>query len=304
MMLLKAAVLERFNQEILEKKLCYHNQAHIEAVQRRACQLFQVVRAELPHEMADRLAILLDFCAVAHDLVQVFLPVTDAHSPRRREAGVSETATIHEIRQFIQGINQQTSHLSAQITVEDMHLIQEAIEATICAYDPQEQAIYQPSLYEHDHPISLVARLLAIADIGSLAMEGLESYNQEGRLIFLEENPDVYDLLATGRLLHLATYEPDLAENVRQRLLRRSQFQVSFAKSRFKRSPQELEGLPAPAIPIILNELFSDLTPANIQQLESVTPTDPDTPLQSLIDFFQLTSLHTVFNSLNKKGSQ
>ena len=285
--LLKSLVLTQFDREILEKELCYHNRTHIEAVQRRTNCLFQVVRPYL-NEAADRLSCLLDFCAVAHDAVQIFLPITDPHSPRRREAGVSETATIEQLFQLIQTFNGQVADPCAQITEDDFQMIQEAIEATICAYDSGEQAIYQPSLYDRDRPISPVTRILAIADIGSLVMEGVESYNQEGRLIFLEENPDVYHLIRTQKLRDLGTHQPNLAENIRQRLLRRSQFQVSFARSRIQRSAQELEGLPDSAISIILDHRFPYLTAATLEEIESTTPTDDDTSFSQLIDFFQL----------------
>ncbi|HEY9688624.1 MAG TPA: hypothetical protein V6D46_01425 [Coleofasciculaceae cyanobacterium] len=290
---LKTLVLAGFDREVLEKGLCYHNRSHIEAVQRRTSQLFQVVRPELTeltelNDAGDRLALLLDFCAVAHDAVQIFLPLTDPHGTRRREAGVSETATIEQLFQRIQTFNGQVAHPQARITEDDCQIIREAIEATICAYDPQEQAIYQPSLYDRDRVISPVTRILAIADIGSLVMEGVESYNEEGRLIFLEENPDVYHFIATHQLKELAIRQPDLAENIRQRLLRRSQFQVSFARSRIKRSAQELEGLPTSAIPILLEQLFPYLTAATLEEIESITPTDSDTSFSTLINFFQL----------------
>lgn len=284
---LKTLVLAGFDQEVLDKELCYHNRAHVEAVQRRTSQLFQVVHPYLA-ESDDRLALLLDFCAIAHDAVQIFLPVTDRHSTRRREAGVSEAATIEQLFQLIQTFNGQVANPQARITEGDWQIIQEAIEATICAYDPQEQAIYQPSLYDRDRTISPVTRILAIADIGSLVMEGVVSYNHEGRWIFLEENPDVYHLVKTDQLQDLATCQPDLAENIRQRLLRRSQFQVSFARSRIKRSAQELEGLPTAAIPILLRDHFPYLTETTLEEIEAITPVDRDTSLGQLIDFFQL----------------
>lgn len=87
---------------------------------------------------------------------------------------------------------------------------------------------------------------------------------------------------------HIEQEQPSLSENIRQRLLRRTRFQVSFAGSRLFRSQQELEGLPTAAIPILIQDVFRYLNPTTLAQLEATTPTAQETPLAALLAFFQL----------------
>lgn len=288
---IKALALEEFDREIAEKQLYYHTREHIEGVQYRAKQLFQAVHPYLkPSDDSARMELLLDLCAVAHDLIQIFVLQADPYTARRREAGVSENATVERLFELINILYQQSwqhcSDQSAQFTETDLQMIQEAIAATICDYDSIEQAIFQPALSNREQPISLVARMLALADIGTLGIEGIEAYNLEGSLLFLEENPDVRSLIANHQIESLFLENLDLYENIRQRLLRRARFQVNFAKSRLQRCPQELEGFPVEAIPILTHEVFQHLTLETIQAIESTTPTAEDTSLEVLMNFF------------------
>jgi hypothetical protein len=286
---IKKMALEVFAHEIAEKQLCYHTHEHIAGVQRRASQIFQVIRPYLPStEDADRLEQLLNLSAAAHDMIQMFVPQSEPHTPRCREAGVSEIATTEKLLELIYAFNQYQANESARFLDSDLQIIRDAIAATICDYDPLEQAIFQPALYNYDQPISAVARILALADIGALGMEGVEAYNREGSLLFLEENLDVRSLIEQDRLTSLPEQPSEIQENIRQRLLRRARFQVSFAKSRLKRLSQELEGLPSEVNSVLLQDIFQHLSPATIERISSSTPTSAETPLEVLINFFRL----------------
>ena len=296
----KTFVLQEFDREIATKQLYYHTREHIKNVQHRANVIFQAIYPSWKASLEDktssdylaRMHLLLELCAVAHDMVQVFIPQTQPHTSRRREVGVSETLTIHKLLDYIQGLNQQLQkhHIdeSAQLTEADLSILQEAIATTICTYDPSEQAIYQPALYDSNKPISPVARILAIADIGALGLEGIVSYNQEGSRLFLEENPDIISILLDHKIEALASDNLELYENIRQRLLKRARFQVNFAKSRLTRCVRELEDLPGESTRILTRELFQYLNSKTIQELELTTPTDEDTPLEALVAFFKL----------------
>ncbi|WP_448268225.1 hypothetical protein [Nostoc sp. DSM 114159] len=285
-------VLAEFEREITEKQLYYHTKDHLMAVQQRAQLIFQVIRPYLSAdvETIKRMELLLDVCAIAHDLVQIFIP-HQPHTSRRREAGVSENATIEILLNYIRVLNQQISasypKSAALFTDTDLEIIQEAIAATICDYDTTEKAIYQPSLYNQNKPISPVACIIALADIGSLGIEGIASYNQEGSLLFLEENPDIIPIIKNQNVRTLATDNPELYENIRQRLLRRAKFQVNFAKSRLNRLSRELASLPADAIPTLTQAVFQYLNLETIQEIEATTPTNEQTSLEVLIKFFE-----------------
>ncbi len=289
----KTLALHCFDHEIAEKQLYYHTREHAVGVQRRASQIFQAIQPYFAPEVdCKRLALLLDLCAIAHDVIQIFAPQTELHTARRRASGVSEAATIETLLTFIQVLKELGLGLAdermAQFTESDLQIIQEAIAATVCEYDPIEKSIFQPALYRQDRPVSWVARILALADIGTLGMEGIAAYNTEGRLLFLEENPDVRSLLKTRSIAQLTRESSDLCENLRQRLLNRACFQVNLAKSRLQRCPQELAGLPAEAMSILTHEVFQYLTPETIKQIEATTPTAESTSLPDLIAFFDL----------------
>lgn len=278
---IQTAAFQEFDREIVEKSLYYHNHDHVRAVQRRAKSIFQTIRPYLKDtDCPDRLELLLDFCAATHDVIQIFLPKTSLHNSRRRDSGVSEAATLALLFQLIDQAN-------ASLTESDLSIIKESIEATICAYDPQENSIFQPTLYQSENPISLVARIIALADIGSLGIEGIASYNAEGSLLFLEENPDVFVLVEKQEIQDLSARSPELYENIRQRLLKRTQFQVDLAKSRFKRFPQEISNFPPESIFALSTQVFPHLSEATITEIIHTTPTAADTPLETLLDFFQ-----------------
>jgi hypothetical protein len=301
-------VLADFDREIVTKQLRYHNREHINGVQQRASRIFEAVRPywAAPTEDLDRLHLLLNLCAIAHDMIQIFVPQTESHTPRRRESGVSEMLTLQQLlayiqtaHQYIQSENQSSDQFDDQsdnhqflFTDEDIRIIEQSILATICAYDPDEQAIYQPNLYQ-EQPISLIARIIALADIGTFSMEGIEAYNREGSLLFLEDNPDILPLIQTHKIYTLNVEDPELHENFRQRLLRRTRFQVSFARSRLSRLPQELIDLPSNAIPVLMQTVFQYSTIATLQALEAITPIAADTSLEVLLQFFQFETLCT-----------
>jgi hypothetical protein len=279
---IEALAFQKFDREISEKHLCYHNHHHIKAVQARAQLIFKALRPYVEDKSAielDRMEHLLDFCAATHDLIQLFLPQTAPHSSRRRESGISETDTLATLSQLI------AAHCPNALTEADLEVIKVAIEATICDYDPSENSIFQPALYRQVEPIGWVARILALADIGSLGIEGIAAYNAEGSLLFLEENPDVLELVRRQEMPVLSA-SPDLYENIRQRLLKRARFQVDFAKSRYRRLPQELAGFPPVGAAALAQQVFQHLNTPTIETIVQTTPTAADTPLESLLHFF------------------
>ncbi len=290
--------LQEFEREIVEKQLYYHTRDHVNNVQRRGNQIFQAVCpywSAAPNEGKptldiSRMKLLLDLCAIAHDMVQVFVIQTQAHTPRRRQPGVSEMATIERLLDYINQLNQLQQSVpisSAKLTDEDITIIQDAISATICAYDSTEQAIYQPDLYNPHKSLSPVARILALADIGALGIDGVEVYHQEGSLIVLEENLDLIPLILDGTIYSLRANNFELYQNIQKRLLNRCRFQVNFAKSRAARLEREIADFPEDAIATLSREVFKYLNPTTIQEVEAKTPTHEDTTLEVLLQFFE-----------------
>ena len=289
-------IIAEFEREIITKQLYYHRIDHVISVQQCAQLIFQIIRPYLSAdvETINRMELLLDVCAIAHDLVQVFMP-HEPYTSRRRQAGVSENATVEKLFAYIQVFNQQilasNPESTAIFTDRDLAIIQEAIIATTCDYDVAEQSIYQPSLYDESQLISVVAGIIALSDINSLGIEGIAYYKREGGLLFLEENLDIIPIIQNQSVGTLSTDDPELYENLRQRLLRRGKFQVNFAKSRLNRLSSELAFLPADAIPTVTQEVFKYLNLETIKEIEATTPTDSETPLEVLIQFFEFDQL-------------
>ncbi len=64
------------------------------------------------------------------------------------------------------------------------------------------------------------------------AVRPVPTLHREGGLLFLEENPDIIPPISNDGIAALRAARPDLHEDVRQRLLQRARFQVSFARPR------------------------------------------------------------------------
>ncbi len=285
----------QMQQEAKDKLLYFHNLNHVLGVQRRAELLFETVRphwqAELNqlHDPLDleRLKALLRLAAIAHDLVQIFLPTTPWTS-RRRETGISEAATIEKLLAAIQDLNTDLQHQhpynpQLEISPTDCELLQEAIAATICQVDVCKQCLYQPYLYS-DAEKSNLAIMLALADIGTLGMDGIVPFRQESREIFLEENPDFAPLVFHPE--ELDRHPPHFAEALRQKLLQHTRFQIRFAQNRLERLNFEIRDLPRQAHAVVRHEVFAHLHPDTITYLSDTTPTASDTPLETLLNFF------------------
>ncbi len=289
---IKIFALQEFDREIVDKQLYYHTRDHVSNVVRRTKQIFQTVSADwkVASDKLFRMELLLDLCADAHDMVQIFVPQTEVHTSRVRTPGVSEMATIERLLEYINGLNQQLEKYDpdspAKLTHEDITIIRDAIAATICAYDPTEQAIYQPDLYDQNKSLSPIARILALADIGALGIDGVKVYNQEGSLIVLEENLDLIPLLLNGTIYTLGSDNSEY-HNIHKRLLKRCRFQVNFAKSRLARFEREVADFSPNAISKLSLEVFKYLNTSTIQEIEATTPTDENATLEELLQFFQ-----------------
>ncbi|MEM7553762.1 MAG: hypothetical protein AAF378_06620 [Cyanobacteria bacterium P01_A01_bin.84] len=297
--IVKQFVREEITKEVEHKQLYYHNHVHAGTVAKRSEIIFQEILPFWELIFLDtnapdptRINYLINICAIAHDMVQDFLPVTTPQSSRRRETGISEKKTAQKLITYIRNLNAKYPENSRPFLETDIEMISEAINATICVYEPQDESIYQPDLYDREQPISIAARIIALADLGGLGIEGIEAFFDEGILIFLEENPDLIPVIKKYFQDKRNYPEIDLQtpeyENLRQRLFRRSQFQLNFAKGRKNRLERELAGLPERVIQVLKNRMFVYLTDETIQEIANKTPKNPQTNLEDLVKFFHL----------------
>ncbi|MEM9274512.1 MAG: hypothetical protein AAGA80_16325 [Cyanobacteria bacterium P01_F01_bin.143] len=292
--IVKDFALLEIQKQSKEKRLYYHTSAHAYGVQKRARIIFQAIEPFVSitsKTSLTRLKYLIDICAISHDMVQEFMPNASPNTFRRRKPGVSEAATISKLINYTKSIKIQSIDQAEEnkifLTNSDLQIIQEAIEATICLYDFEDNSMYQPALYSTNKKISLPAHIIALSDLGSLGIEGIEAYLKEGNLIFLEENPDIIPIILNKEYLN----QPELAKKLKHRLLKKAKFQVNFARGREARFMREVTGLPVEAIAILRNEVFRFLNKDTIKKIESIIPHTDDTKLEELIEFFDLPRL-------------
>ncbi len=194
--------------EMEEKQLYYHTLDHAMAVKRRSNLIFQAIKPTLQSSQSstelNRLESIIALCAVAHDMVQNFSQRDKIKTPRKRIPGVSEVATANKLIEYLTDLNQRLSvnpfKSSILFQKEDLAIIEDAILATVCDLDPQagkatysfsSHSIYQPYLYDYQPKISIVGKIIALADLGTLGIDGVKPFIQEGVLVFLEDNLDV-----------------------------------------------------------------------------------------------------------------
>ena len=292
--------LAEVKKEAKNKKLYYHNVAHVWGVKRRSNIIFQALkptlRDKIKHQELNRICYLINVCAIAHDLVQEF-SFSLEQKPRSRPVGLSETLTIDKLINYIRQINQELSPSRSKsetiFTETDINLIKEAIQATVCHYDRANNFVYQPYLYQSDRQLNIIAKIIALADLGTLGMEGLEPYLKEGILLFLEENLDIVNLILEIKnnssepnflLTQLERSAKDY--NLKERLLKYTRYLVEFARGRQANFEREIASFDEPAQIILRERVFTNLTAATISQIESIVPTSKETTLARLLKFF------------------
>ena len=294
--LVKNYVIDEIKQETKIKQLYYHTLDHSLGVQRRAKHIFQELEFVLSRSKSsqelERLKILVDLCALAHDMVQLFGLHPTVGKPRQRISGQSEIETANKLLRYIQNLNQQLATCKIKDSIlfndRDCQIIKDAILATICKLDPQAKtkyistSIYQPYLYDPKPKISIVGSIIALADLGTLGIEGVESYIRDSILIFLEDNLDLKKLILNGDLTNLDQMI------VKIRLLTMARFIVSFARERYARFELEISSFTPIARQILREKVFTYFKPENIAEIEKIVPIDDNTSLPSLIDFFSL----------------
>lgn len=287
-------------QETQNKHLYYHTLDHALAVKRRANIIFKSIKPILEstqsQEELQRLEGLINLCAISHDMVQQFVLPTAPNGPRRRIAGVSEQATIDKLIQRLHYVNQNLANCEIEADILfndwDIKIIEDAIAATICDRDPlagkvsysfSPYSIYQPYLYNSQSKISVVGSVLALADLGTLGMEGIQPYLQEGILVFLEDNLDLADLILNCDRT-CAVNSPSL----KTRLLNMARFIVSLAQERRARLELEITNFTPLARQILKEQIFVYLNAENIKKIEAIVPTSENASLSELIEFFCL----------------
>ena len=302
--LVEKFAIQEIARETEEKQLYYHTLDHAIAVKRRAKCIFRAIKPILSNSQSsvelDRLESLISICAMAHDMVQQFSQSEDkVATPRKRISGVSEIATANKLIDYLKHLNQKLSIDRADSAIlfrdEDLATIEDAILATICDRDPKAgkanysfsaHSIYQPYLYSSQPKISIVGNIIALADLGTLGIDGVEPYIREGILVFLEDNLDTKSLI-----LNCDYPSPSIQAATKARLLNMARFIVNLAEERKARFELEIAEFCPEAREILREKVFIYLNQENIKKIKTTVPTSDNTSLEELIDFFCLKNI-------------
>ncbi len=130
-------------------------------------------------------------------------------------------------------VNQEIN--SEIFSVEDKQRLIEAINATVPGFSVEKSTVIQPNMKENS---DIIAKALALADIGTVGMEGPEAFLSEGDALFREENLDITLSIRDNQKLN-----EDQKEYFRKRILGWTKFQPNFARGRKDLLEMELKGL-------------------------------------------------------------
>jgi hypothetical protein len=285
-------VLEEIKRETQRKQLYYHTVEHAFAVKRRAKTIFKSIDT---HSLAHREEIdiyrlegSIDICAIAHDMIQEFKPSLPGIS-RKRHFGIGETATIDKLIEYLESLNRQflADNLDRDVmfTDEDLQIIRESIAATACSYDLNNNSIYQPYLYQTQSSSSLVPKIIALADLGTLGMDGIKAYLQDSILLFAEDNPDLAHFILNRQPLtasRLSKHDWQL------KLAEMTDSIVKFARERYWRFEIEISSFSQRDRTILRDRVFPYLTTETIEQIENLMPRDYNFNPVELLNLFTI----------------
>lgn len=225
------------------RRLAAHNVLHTERVVERTGIILEAIRTAAPEMVSERTIALGQLAAAWHDTVQEFQPVTEKTSdgrtklvrkrvvPGKIEQGDNERASAEELLAYMD-----LPENRELFTDQDRELVRAAIMHTVPTFAGG--TVVQPITPES----SVIARAVALADLGGAGMAGFEEYRHEGDALFREENIDITDALTKGVPL-----TPEDETFYKERMLAWSAFQEPFAKGRKARFEKEVEGLPKEA---------------------------------------------------------
>lgn len=228
-------------------RLPFHNRAHSEAVTRRTKKILETIQGSVPDSVSDRNIKLAQLIAANHDTVQNWQENT-ANGQRKRQRFVeqNEQASFEKLMKKLELANRKSGQMF--FTPEDLRLAQEAIMATVPGFDMKVGTVVQPKLSSES---SVIARAVALADLGTAGMEGPEVFLAEGDALFREENLDILNAVENPDTL------PDqVKKTYTDRMLAWTKFQPQFAAGRKLKLDEELQGLPSDA-QLSVKQLFN-----------------------------------------------
>lgn len=228
--------------------LPYHNSEHTAHVVRRTIQILSTIRNYAPDVVTEDTLSIAKLAAYYHDVVQ------NAHKNivdegefqkiiRKPLSGQNEKESAEEAVGFMEECNKK--ELQEVFTYTDKKYLVEAITSTVAVFNPVLGGIEQPHLSDSSNIVSVA---LALADIGSVGMDGPVIFKKDGDALFREENIDI---------LHAVQDPHTITDNQKDyfkiRILAWSKGQISFAVNRKMLFENEINRIPVEARSAIRN---------------------------------------------------
>lgn len=233
-----STIKERYEDAPKERDaLPFHNVNHTEGVIRRTEAVLSAIREADPSLVSEHDIAMGRLAGAYHDTVQRWEEnkIPDGQFTkvlRRRFAGDNEKASADEGIAFM---NEVWNEGDAIFSEEDKAVMREAIDVTEPGWDPINKTVMQPQLKEES---SLIARAVALADLGTAGMDGPRAFTNEGSALFKEENLDILDSIRSVQI------SEDQKRYFQQRMVGWLKSQAGFARGRQVRLPIELHAIP------------------------------------------------------------
>lgn len=236
-------IKQRFENPLDEKNyLPFHDRAHTESVMSRTERILDAIQKVGPDLVSDKDVQNGILAAAFHDTVNsseenIVRDGDRTKIMRKRFTGNNEQKSADEAVEFMgQAATESKAYIFSK---NDVAIVREAIAATVPDFNPEKKTVVQPNLKEES---SIVARALALADLGTAGMDGPKKFLKEGDDLFREENLDIAKALLKPEQIDEAQ-----KDYFRQRMLGWTKFQPAFARGRKELLDDELRGFPEKA---------------------------------------------------------
>ena len=178
-------------------RLDYHNVLHTQGVLDRTTKILPALQKQDPQLVSEHDIEIGRIAAIFHDIVQDWEPdvIGKPGAPtykkmRKRFAGRNEERSANQAADYMAMANQQAGR--PVFSEKDIETQREAILATVPHYDSDLYTVTQPNLNANS---TLVARSLALADLGFVGMCSGQYFMDGEDALFREDNLDIKEAL-------------------------------------------------------------------------------------------------------------
>jgi len=234
------------NRGAKQNYLDYHNTKHTKDVIRRVETLSLALKQMTPQSITEHDINIAILAAAFHDVIQQWdIEEITTHGLlqgltkiiRKRHSPKIEFASADRAVSFMEKVNQQNNQ--SFFSDEDKFLVSEAIKITIPKFDTVKGFIIQPYL---NTKTSLIARIVALADLGTAGMDGPKAFLSEADALFREENIDIANVCK-----NLDNLTGDQKNYYRNRVIDWLKRELAFAEGRQNNLSNELTGVSSEA---------------------------------------------------------